>query len=54
MDPHILAHVDTGCPDDRYPKLKIFISELIWDNYQHTTVAQVTMNGITWIVERAS
>ena len=22
-DPHILAHVNIQCPDDRYPKLKI-------------------------------
>jgi hypothetical protein len=30
MDPHILAHVNTEClDDDRYPELKICISELI-------------------------
>ena len=28
-DPHILADAHTECPDDRYPKLKIYISELI-------------------------
>jgi hypothetical protein len=22
-DPHTLAHFNTGCPNDRYPKLKI-------------------------------
>jgi hypothetical protein len=27
----ILAHVNIQCPDDRYPKLKIRISELILD-----------------------
>jgi hypothetical protein len=27
--PHILAHVNTECPNDRYPELKICISELI-------------------------
>ena len=30
MDPHILAHVNTGCPDDRYPNFKMCISELIY------------------------
>ena len=25
-DPHILPHVNIECPDDRYPKLKIYIS----------------------------
>jgi hypothetical protein len=29
MDPHILAHVNTASPFDRYPKFKICISELI-------------------------
>ena len=27
---HILAHVNTMCPDDRYQKLKISTSELIF------------------------
>jgi hypothetical protein len=27
MDPHILTHIE--CPDNRYPKLNIYISELI-------------------------
>ena len=31
-DPHILAHVNIQCPDERYPKLKIYISELILDS----------------------
>ena len=26
-DPHIVADVDIGCPDDRYPRLNIFVSE---------------------------
>ena len=30
---HILAHVNIECPDDRYPKLKIYISEPILDRY---------------------
>jgi hypothetical protein len=32
-DPHILPHVNVECPDDRYPKLKICISEMISDRY---------------------
>ena len=27
-DPHILVHVNTECPDDRYPKFNIYISEM--------------------------
>ena len=33
MDPHILAHVNTVFLDDRYPKLNIYISELILHSY---------------------
>jgi hypothetical protein len=28
-EPHIFTYVNTGCPDKKYPKLKICISELI-------------------------
>jgi hypothetical protein len=38
-DPHILAYVKIECPDDRYPKLKICISELILDSYEYILVA---------------
>ena len=38
-DPHILAHVNIGCPEDRHPKLKIYISELILDSFEHIPVA---------------
>ena len=31
-DPHILAHENMEYPNDRYPKLKMYISELILDN----------------------
>jgi len=30
-DPHILAHVNTECPDDTYRKLRTYISKLILD-----------------------
>ena len=33
-DHHILAHVNTECPDDRYPNLKIYIQEPILERYQ--------------------
>jgi hypothetical protein len=26
-DPHFLAHVNIGCPDDRKPELKMYVSE---------------------------
>jgi hypothetical protein len=29
-DPHLLAHVNKECSDDRYPELKIYNSELIY------------------------
>jgi hypothetical protein len=32
-DPHILAHVNTECTDDRYSKLKNYTLELILDSY---------------------
>ena len=47
-DPHIIAHVHTGWPDDRYAKLKIDISELTSDSYQYITTADVTTHCIIW------
>jgi hypothetical protein len=46
MDPHILAHVNTEFTGDRYPKLKICITELISDSYEYIPVAYVTMLGM--------
>jgi hypothetical protein len=34
-DPHILAQVNVKCPDERYPKLDIFIAELILGSYEY-------------------
>jgi hypothetical protein len=31
MDTHILAHVNTHCPDDSRSKLKLYSSEMILD-----------------------
>jgi hypothetical protein len=42
-DPHILAHVSIDCLDDMYPKLNIYISELVLDRYEYITLACVTM-----------
>jgi hypothetical protein len=42
-EPHILAHVNMERPDDRYPKLQIFISELTLDSYKCMPLAYVTM-----------
>jgi hypothetical protein len=41
-DPHILADVEYT--DDRYPKLQMYISELILDSYEYIPVAYVTMH----------
>jgi hypothetical protein len=43
-DSHIRAHVNVECPDDRYPKLKILVSELISDSYDYIAVTSVTMH----------
>jgi hypothetical protein len=42
-DPHIFDHINKGCPDDRHPRLKFYISEMIFDRYDYIRVAQVTM-----------
>ena len=34
-DPHMFAHINVKCPYDRYPKLKIYISELILGSYEY-------------------
>jgi hypothetical protein len=47
-DPHILAHVNMKYPDDRYPKLKIFISEVILDSYEYIPAAYVTVHCMIW------
>jgi hypothetical protein len=36
--PRILAHVNMKCPDDKYPKLDIYISGPILVSYEHITV----------------
>ena len=35
----MFAHINLKFPDDRYPKLKIYISELILDGYEYIPVA---------------
>ena len=37
----MIAHVNIMFPDHRYPKLKIYISELILDGYKYIPVAYV-------------
>jgi len=44
LDPHILAHVNTVCLNDRHPKLNIYISELISLSYEHIPVTYITMH----------
>ena len=42
-DTHILANVMVVGPNDRNPKLKIYISELSFDSYEYIPVAYVTV-----------
>jgi hypothetical protein len=43
---HILAHVNIDCPDNSYPKLKDYISELILYSNESMPAAYITMNYI--------
>jgi hypothetical protein len=43
-DHHILADVNIEYPHDRYPKLKMYIQELILDSYEYIKVTYVTMH----------
>jgi hypothetical protein len=45
---YIPADVNIVCPDDRYPKLGIYISELILDSYEYIPVAHVKMHCMIW------
>ena len=38
-DPHSLAQVNMECPDDRYPKSKIYISNPTLDSYEYIPAA---------------
>jgi len=38
------VHVNVECPDDRYPKFKIYISELMLVRYKYVPVAYITMH----------
>ena len=42
-DPHILAHVNTDCPDDGYPKSKMCSSELISYSCEYIPAVYVIM-----------
>jgi hypothetical protein len=44
MDPHILVHIDMQCADDRYAKLKIYVSELVLCSYKCIQVAYVRIH----------
>ena len=52
-NPHILAHVNIQYPNDRYPKLKIYISEPILDSCQYKQVAYVTVYCMIWLTKQA-
>ena len=44
---HGSSHLNTDCPDDRCPKLQIYISEPTFDSYQYIPVALVTTHCVT-------
>jgi hypothetical protein len=43
---HIVAHVNTECLDDRYPKLKMYISEMNLGSYKWIPTAYTTMHSM--------
>ena len=45
-DSHILGCLNIECLDDRYRKLKIYISEIILDNHEIIPIAYVIMTLI--------
>jgi hypothetical protein len=45
-DPHSLAHVNMEFSDDRYPELKIYISEPTLDSYEYIPAAYIKMHYI--------
>jgi hypothetical protein len=45
-NPHILAHVNIEWLDCSYPKLKMYISELILDTYEYVPEAYAKMHSI--------
>jgi hypothetical protein len=46
MVPHVLDEVNIGCTDVSYPKLKMYVSELILDNHKYIPAAHVTRHCI--------
>ena len=46
MGSHILADLNVKCPDDGYPKLDIFTSELVLDSHEYVSVAYVAMHCV--------
>jgi len=42
--PQTFAESNMKCPHETYPKLRIYISELILDSYEYIPVAQVAMH----------
>jgi hypothetical protein len=43
-NPHILPDANIEYPHDRYPKLKIYNSEMISGSYEYVTVTYVTIH----------
>ena len=47
-DPHILAHINMGCPVDRYSTLKLYISEPILDSYEYVPAVYELTHCTIW------
>ena len=47
MKPPTLTDVNIVCPDDRCPKLKIYMSEFISDTQEYLPAAHVRMHNLT-------
>jgi len=51
-DPHILAVINIVCPENKEPKFKIYISELILDSHEYIPVACVTIHCILIYIQQ--
>jgi hypothetical protein len=47
-DPHILVHVTIECLEGRYPKLKIYILEMVLYSYKYAPVKSSPITGLEW------
>jgi len=46
-DPYVLADVNIECPVDRYPKFKIYTSELNLESYEYQYIRNTALHDLT-------